>query len=385
MNILANDKLNSFLNKLEKSNLLYLLTIFFALINVLTVFIFKNTAIRNTYDLRVLMLVAMIIALIATLTDITLLIVRFIKNKQDKTKFIIKLVVIVIATTLLSYSFAKYFLDNNIYYYHINQTNIIFLCGLACAIIYLILKNLEDTKKNIFGIALLFVIILSSLIVMIVNIRERNVNVINIAMLLGEVAALFICCLSQNKREKKVFGFVITFLGGLLLFATFVTTCISRTVFDVLNMVNFLLCFSSILILCNIIFNIQENENIIQLVLKCCAVVLFLTSLIKLIEKDNAVLEYLDVTRLIMFAGFILLSLVNIKEFKSYITIIYIVTCTAIGLTGLLVLAINRFQNQMDAYYITIAIFLMIAILLPIGYSILINKKKDITIEDKNN
>lgn len=108
-------------------------------------------------------------------------------------------------------------------------------------------------------------------------------------------------------------------------------------------------------------------------------------SLIKLIEKDNAVLEYLDVTRLIMFAGFILLSLVNIKEFKSYITIIYIVTCTAIGLTGLLVLAINRFQNQMDAYYITIAIFLMIAILLPIGYSILINKKKDITIEDKNN
>ena len=47
--------------------------------------------------------------------------------------------------------------------------------------------------------------------------------------------------------------------------------------------------------------------------------------------------------------------------------------------------AINRFQNQMDAYYITIAIFLMIAILLPIGYSILINKKKDITIEDKNN
>lgn len=125
MNILANDKLNNFLNKLEKSNLLYLLTIFFALINVLTVFIFKNTAIRNTYDLRVLMLIAMIIALIATLTDIALLIVRFIKNKQDKTKFIIKLVVIVIATTLLSYSFAKYFLDNNIYYYHINQTNII--------------------------------------------------------------------------------------------------------------------------------------------------------------------------------------------------------------------------------------------------------------------
>ena len=113
------DYTNIFL-KLEKSNLLYLLATIFALVNVITVFVFQNSSIRNTYFCRWLILVSTILMIVAIIIEATLFIIRYVKNKDQKIWFIIKLCLLIVSFALFLYTLIKYFLDNNIYFYHIN-------------------------------------------------------------------------------------------------------------------------------------------------------------------------------------------------------------------------------------------------------------------------
>ena len=66
---------------LNKMSLGYVLSLFVALINIVVVFIFKNTAIRPTYYCRWLSLVSIILCLVFALAELGLNIYRFVKNK----------------------------------------------------------------------------------------------------------------------------------------------------------------------------------------------------------------------------------------------------------------------------------------------------------------
>ena len=117
----AKEKCSLVVKNINKYNYIYILGLLLAIANILTVFIFKNTAIRNTYYLRVLMLVAVIVFAVAIIVDGVLFVIEYVKNRTSKVIFITRLSLLASAFALSLYAIIKYSLDNNIYFYHIRS------------------------------------------------------------------------------------------------------------------------------------------------------------------------------------------------------------------------------------------------------------------------
>lgn len=368
------DYTNIFL-KLEKSNLLYLLATIFALVNVITVFVFQNSSIRNTYFCRWLILVSTILMIVAIIIEATLFIIRYVKNKDQKIWFIIKLCLLIVSFALFLYTLIKYFLDNNIYFYHINQTNIIFSFALLCFTGFLYVKEAKKLQLQ-WNVILLVLTVLVAIIFMIINVRNRNIYTFNILFLLVLLTLLCLGCCNYNKIGHSIIKYIFLSLGAILLIGSYVTTCISRTVYDLLNILNFLLAFSTMLMICGLIFDLMHFDNIIQLIAKILAIILFLSSLIKLVTKDNAVLLEIDKTRLIMFAGFTVVALSQLRNFKSVLTQGYIILIAILTIVGLSVMATNFSAINPEPYYITVIVMLCLIIGLHVTYNIIFRKKQ---------
>lgn len=378
----AKEKCSLVVKNINKYNYIYILGLLLAIANILTVFIFKNTAIRNTYYLRVLMLVAVIVFAVAIIVDGVLFVIEYVKNRTNKVIFITRLSLLASAFALSLYAIIKYSLDNNIYFYHINQTNIIFLCCIFLVVCNILLKMSKDWKSFICSAVTLLIVDIVSIALMIVYIRERNVNSENIALLIGLISSLQCICLSYNDKVRFGITHIGIALATFMFFATLVTTCISRTLFDVLNMVNFLLSFASIIMISSILYRLQENENVVQFIFRILTLALFLTSLIRLATHDNAVLAKLDETRLIMFSGFVSVAFTYLKEFKKPLTIGYIAIISVLSVVCLAVFGANRAQIDLEPYYILTLIIVFVIISLNIVYSKLVNRKKIVQIEE---
>lgn len=378
----AKEKCSLVVKNINKYNYIYILGLLLAIANILTVFIFKNTAIRNTYYLRVLMLVAVIVFAVAIIVDGVLFVIEYVKNRTNKVIFITRLSLLASAFALSLYAIIKYSLDNNIYFYHINQTNIIFLCCIFLVVCNILLKMSKDWKSFICSAVTLLIVDIVSIALMIVYIRERNVNSENIALLIGLISSLQCICLSYNDKVRFGITHIGIALATFMFFATLVTTCISRTLFDVLNMVNFLLSFASIIMISSILYRLQENENVVQFIFRILTLALFLTSLIRLATYDNAVLAKLDETRLIMFSGFVSVAFTYLKEFKKPLTIGYIAIISVLSVVCLAVFGANRAQIDLEPYYILTLIIVFVIISLNIVYSKLVNRKKIVQIEE---
>ena len=136
------------------------------------------------------------------------------------------------------------------------------------------------------------------------------------------------------------------------------------------------------LMICGLIFDLMHFDNIIQLIAKILAIILFLTSLIKLVTKDNAVLLEIDKTRLIMFAGFTVVALSQLRNFKSVLTQGYIALIAILTIVGLSVIATNFSAVNPEPYYITVIVMLCLIIGLHVTYNIIFRKKQIANLND---
>lgn len=356
---------------LNKMSLGYVLSLFVALINIVVVFIFKNTAIRPTYYCRWLSLVSIILCLVFALAELGLNIYRFVKNKGDKVKFIVETCFLGVAIVLLLWAFIKYFMDNGIYFYHINQTNIIFSCALIFMALFYMTKKFEERKNFQWSALLLLLMAVISFIFMIVNVKNRDITLIYTMFLMLIIALWLLVSLTFSKLGHKVTKYAFMSASIALFIASLIVTTVARTHNDTLSIINFLLMLDCLLMLCAMIFDGQSNKNLIQLILKIASAVLFLSAFIKVVVKDGVVLADMDVTRIIMFVGLVIAMLSSARLFSSKLTIGYIILQVLLGIVGIvLALTINQ-GTTIESYYITLAVFTFVMAGLYIAYEII--------------
>ena len=226
------------------------------------------------------------------------------------------------------------------------------------------------------NVILLVLTVLVAIIFMIINVRNRNIYTFNILFLLVLLTLLCLGSCNYNKIGHSIIKYIFLSLGAILLIGSYVTTCISRTVYDLLNILNFLLAFSTMLMICGLMFDLMYFDNIIQLIAKILAMILFLSALIKLVTKDNTVLLEIDKTRLIMFAGFTVVALSQLRNFKSVLTQGYIALIAILAIVGLSVMATNFSAINPEPYYITVIVMLCLIIGLHVTYNIIFRKKQ---------
>ena len=358
---------------LNKMSLGYVLSLFVTLINIVVVFIFKNTAIRPTYYCRWLSLVSIILCLVFALAELGLKISadKTLVKEGDKVKFIVETCFLGVAIVLLLWAFIKYFMDNGIYFYHINQTNIIFSCALIFMALFYMTKKFEERKNFQWSALLLLLMAVISFIFMIVNVKNRDITLIYTMFLMLIVALWLLVSLTFSKLGHKVTKYAFAFASIALFIASLVVTTVARTHNDTLSIINFLLMLDCLLMLCAMIFDGQSNKNLIQLILKIASAVLFLSAFIKVVVKDGVVLADMDVTRIIMFVGLVIAMLSSARLFSSKLTIGYIILQVLLGIVGIvLALTINQ-GTTIESYYITLAVFTFVMAGLYIAYEII--------------
>lgn len=134
----------------KKYNFLFVLSLLCLFINNILVLVFKNTAVRQTFSCRFLVLIAAIVGLLGTLLEFFNVIFEFVKEK-NKLKFALQLLAITIVFGLLLWGTIKFFLDFEIYFVHNNETNLIVSLALVCMSALEVWKNFSLLRQNVLG------------------------------------------------------------------------------------------------------------------------------------------------------------------------------------------------------------------------------------------
>ena len=348
----------------KKYNFLFVLSLLCLFINNILVLVFKNTAVRQTFSCRFLVLIAAIVGLLGTLLEFFNVIFEFVKEK-NKLKFALQLLAITIVFDLLLWGTIKFFLDFEIYFVHNNETNLIVSLALVCMSALEVWKNFSLLRQNVLGSIVTGVICLVAIVMLFVTYQASDVSQFYIFAVTANIALLLLNVFTKSRRLKTIFDVVVLVLGGFLVFCTFVANLINRTATDVYNMVHLFVVLGSIFVMLAAGSSLKLGK-IVPIVLKAVAIVLCVFVFAKVLWFDRSLKDF-DLSRLLFLFVFPILFGVLLKNKPRSVLCGVVVAFTALAyaISSLFVFFQKNYETKL---YIIMLVFLALYAVFAIAF-----------------
>lgn len=295
----------------KRYNFVPILAIICLFVNNVLVLVFKNTALKQTFSCRFLVLISSFVALAGALFAFYKIIYRFV-NEKNKRKFILEFIAMSIIFALILWATIKYFCDFEIYFVDNNATNFLVLLSVLGLVVFEIYEKIRNMKQNLLGVCVLGTLSLIALVVMIVTYQNSDVSQFYIYGIGVTFAGILLLALTINSKLKNFLEFVMIVVAGILLLSTLITNLNNRTATDVYNMMHLFVTLASLLVLMAVGASLKHNE-IVPMIFKILCVALSVFVFVKIIYFDIS-LQNVDLSRLIFAFVFPLLFAVAFEN-----------------------------------------------------------------------